>query len=194
MDAREKYFTYTWRYRKDDLKYCPRCAHPFVLEEMPPGTGHEQLVCDACRFIFYMDPKVVVTTVTVDGDRVVLLRRAEAPGEGRWGLPGGHIERGEDPFVAAVRETREETGLDVEIVRLLRMNAVEADGMVELVFEARPVGDVRRLTPNIESSNARFFRADQIPWDELAFESTRLAIAAWRGDTALATFSDTRWA
>jgi ADP-ribose pyrophosphatase YjhB (NUDIX family) len=185
MDAREKYLTYTWRYRKDDLKYCPRCGGRFVLEEIPPEEGHEQLVCDRCRFIFYIDPKVVVTTVTADRKRVVLLRRAQDPGRGRWGLPGGHIERGEDPFEAAVRETKEETNLDIEIIRLLRIHAAKDDGMVELVFEARPIGAARHLVPNIESNDIRFFYLDQIPWDTLAFESTRKALAAWRGAESL---------
>jgi ADP-ribose pyrophosphatase YjhB (NUDIX family) len=185
MDAREKYLTYSWRYRKEDLKYCPRCGGPFALEEIPPEGGHEQLVCDRCHFIFYIDPKVVVTTVTVDRNRVVLLRRAQDPGRGLWCLPGGHIERGEDPFEAAARETKEETNLDVEIIRLLRIHAVQADGMVELVFEARPVGASRHLAPNIESDDIRFFSLAEIPWEALAFPTTRDSLAAWCGAEAL---------
>jgi ADP-ribose pyrophosphatase YjhB (NUDIX family) len=185
MDAREKYLTYSWRYRKEDLKYCPRCGSRFTLEEIPPEGGHEQLVCNGCQFIFYIDPKVVVTTVTADKGRVVLLRRAQDPGRGLWGLPGGHIERGEDPFEAAARETREETNLDVKIVRLLRIHTVKEDGMVELVFEARPIGISRHLISNIESNDIRFFSLDEIPWETLAFKSTRESLEIWWGAEAL---------
>jgi 8-oxo-dGTP pyrophosphatase MutT (NUDIX family) len=57
----------------------------------------------------------------VRGEKFLTLRRGPGRGEGVWYLPGGQVERGEDPLVAAVRETREATGLEVESVRLLRV-------------------------------------------------------------------------
>lgn len=84
------------------------------------------------------------STVVFDEERRILLtRRAD---NGRWCLPGGHFEAGESVAEAAVRETKEETGLDVEIVRLVGVysdpNRVleYADGsrfhLVALSFEA----------------------------------------------------------
>ena len=58
--------------------------------------------------------------VVRDG-RFLTLERGPGRGEGVWYLPGGLVERGEDPLVAAVRETREETGLDVLHARILRV-------------------------------------------------------------------------
>ena len=70
-------------------------------------------MCASCGFVFYMDPKVAVGTVirTAD-DRVVLVRRAIEPGYGLWVFPGGYVDRGEQVLDAAVREAREESGLD----------------------------------------------------------------------------------
>ncbi len=49
-----------------------------------------------------------------DEGRLLLVQRANDPGRGRWSLPGGRVEPGEDDAAALVREMREETGLDVE--------------------------------------------------------------------------------
>src|SRR5690349_7786883 len=57
----------------------------------------------------------------VRGGTFLALERGPGLGEGVWYIPGGIVERGEDPAAAAIRETREETGLELEAVRLLRV-------------------------------------------------------------------------
>ena len=64
-------------------------------------------------------PKVMVDVVVPAEDGVVLIRRGTEPYEGMWALPGGFVEVGETVENAAVREAKEETNLDVEIVRLV---------------------------------------------------------------------------
>jgi ADP-ribose pyrophosphatase YjhB (NUDIX family) len=98
-----------------------------------------------------------------DGEGRILFVR-HAPG-GRWGLPGGIPERGESPAVRTVEEVREETGLDVEPVRLLGVYAGEpfrivypngdAVAFMSVVFECRLVGG--ELRPDgVETFEARF--------------------------------------
>jgi 8-oxo-dGTP pyrophosphatase MutT (NUDIX family) len=82
----------------------------------------------------------------VRGDRFLTLRRGPGRGEGVWYLPGGLVERGEDPLVAAVRETKEETGLEVPGLRLLRVwtyETPEGHDTVHVTFVGlAPAGEI----------------------------------------------------
>jgi ADP-ribose pyrophosphatase YjhB (NUDIX family) len=60
-------------------------------------------------------PIVGVGAVILDGDRVLLVRRAREPLKGEWSIPGGAVESGETLEAAIAREVLEETGLEVEV-------------------------------------------------------------------------------
>ena len=76
--------------------------------------------------------------LAIDGAGRILVVRTTYLGPG-WMLPGGRVERGETPHAAAVRETREETGLDVDVDRLLLVDARKG-GDVSFVFAGRVTG------------------------------------------------------
>jgi len=73
----------------------------------------DRLVCSTCDFIFYLDPKVVACSIVEMEGRIVLLKRAIDPQKGKWVLPGGYVDRGEEVKAAALRETEEECGLKI---------------------------------------------------------------------------------
>ncbi|WP_339258042.1 NUDIX hydrolase [Paenibacillus sp. FSL R5-0713] len=170
MNNEYKYLQYDWKYSKDDLKFCPRCGSHFVLQDLHI-SDQPQLVCDNCRFIFYLDPKLVVVGLVLFENKVLLLKRAENPGKGLWGLPGGHVERGEDLFETVEREIREESGAQVQLKEIIKTHSLAQYGTVQLAFEA--IAKDAYLKTNIESFEAKYFAWNEIPWDSLAFETTR---------------------
>jgi 8-oxo-dGTP diphosphatase len=150
--------------------YCPMCGgelEPRSLKQTEP----ERLVCVRCGFVFYLDPKVAVGTIIRDeANRIVLVRRAIEPGYGKWVYPGGYVDRGELVMDAAVREAREEAGLQVRLDHLINVYSYPGRAPVIIVYAASILGG--SLAVDDEGLEARFFEPHEIPWDELAFPST----------------------
>jgi ADP-ribose pyrophosphatase YjhB (NUDIX family) len=135
-------------------------------------------VCPSCGFIAYVNPRLVVTTIpATDGGEAVLLRRGIEPGKGAWAQPGGFLEVDETVAEAAVRETLEETGLLVEPGEIVGLYSRLEAAVVVVVFEARIVGGVARITP--EALEVATFAPDAIPWEEIAFKTSYWAIRDW---------------
>ena len=159
--------------------FCPMCGgglEPRAIKQNEP----ERLVCVRCGFVFYLDPKVAVgTIIRDDSDRIVLVKRAIEPGYGKWVYPGGYVDRGELVHDAAIREAREEAGLDVRLGRLINVYSYPGRAPVVIVYEATIVGGA--LCADDECLEARLFRPHEIPWDELAFPSTHDALREYLG-------------
>ncbi|MDQ1712962.1 MAG: 8-oxo-dGTP diphosphatase [Frankiaceae bacterium] len=94
-----------------------------------------------------------------DTGRVLLILRANDPGRGRWSLPAGRIEEGETAAEAAVREVREETGLDVVVGDVLWHGVVGPFHVED--FAATVSGGVLRAGD--DAADARWFTADEVP-------------------------------
>ncbi|MGE0593768.1 MAG: NUDIX domain-containing protein [Vicinamibacterales bacterium] len=156
------------------FRFCPPCGGALELR-LVKAAEPPRLVCAACGFVLYLDPKVAVgTIIRDDAGRILLVRRAIEPGYGKWVFPGGYMDRGEDVREAAIREAREESGVHVRIDALLDVYSYRGRAPVVIVFEATAIeGD---LACDDEGLEARFFDETQIPWDELAFDSTLEAL------------------
>jgi 8-oxo-dGTP diphosphatase len=148
-----------------DYRFCPRCAGQLenrVLKEGDP----DRLVCEACRFVFYLGPKLVAgAIVELDGE-IVLIQRAIEPGYGRWTFPGGFVERGEVAEAAAARETLEETGLEVEATGIVGLYTYEDQVPAIVVFAAEATGG--EPEPLDETLDVRAFPREGLPWAEMA--------------------------
>ncbi|HYX11177.1 MAG TPA: NUDIX hydrolase, partial [Candidatus Acidoferrum sp.] len=92
--------------------FCPRCRTELAGDRA-------RLTCAACGFVVYASSKPTAGALCVENGRILLARRAEEPFKGRWDIPGGFLEEGEDPVAGLRRELKEETGLDVEPQRFL---------------------------------------------------------------------------
>ena len=152
------------------FRFCPRCGGP-LERRLLKATEPERLVCSRCAFVFYLDPKIAVgTIITTARDRLVLVRRAIDPGYGKWVFPGGYVDRGEPLTAAAIREAREECGLDIRIDSLVNIYSYAGRAPVIVVYAGTAIAGT--LTPDDESLEAAEFDRDAIPWSDLAFRST----------------------
>jgi ADP-ribose pyrophosphatase YjhB (NUDIX family) len=161
------------------IRFCSRCGGPLEFREIE-GEERRRFCCAACGHITYVNPRLVVTTLPVtEHGEVVLIRRGIEPGRGQWAQPGGFLEVDETVREAAVRETLEETGLVVETGEIVGVYSRIAAAVVVLVFEARIVGGETRVTR--ESLETRPFAPEEIPWPEIAFETSVRALRDWVG-------------
>lgn len=154
------------------LKCCPHCATP--LETVDIG-GKERLSCPPCEFVHWDNPKPVTATLVPMGDGLVLVKRKFEPFVGDWCLPGGFIEATEHPADSAIREVLEETGLNIEIDRLVDASSPgRGINVVILFYLARPASGT--ATPGDDASDVKAFRRDELP-SNVCFELHRRMIA-----------------
>jgi ADP-ribose pyrophosphatase YjhB (NUDIX family) len=121
----------------------------------------------------FSHPRFAVTAgaiVTDSRGRVLLLKHRFRPGSG-WGLPGGFIEHGEQPWEALRRELREEIGLEVEQLKLFTVRAFKSPKQVEIVFMAQALGNPEELS--FEIQEAAWFLPGEFP-KELPPDQTEL--------------------
>jgi len=160
----------TWR-------FCPYCAGRLEKRKV---FGRERLYCPSCGNVVFREPKVGAGVLVEKDGKVLLVKRAAPPEEGKWGLPAGFMEWDEDPREAARRECQEETGLKVRISELFDVYHYTDDfrgpGIV-LIYRAEITGGI--LNPSDDACEARFFGPEELP-ENIAFKTNRLALARWK--------------
>lgn len=160
-----------------DARHCVLCGHR-LIERYVEHEDRHRLQCERCGHTHYVNPRVVVAIIVEHGGRVLLQQRAIEPRRGFWTFPGGFLEVGELPTDGAVRETREEVGLDVTISGLLGVYARPHVGIVLVVYTGTTESD-EAVVGDFESMDVRWFAPDEIPWDRLGFETTEQALRYW---------------
>lgn len=156
--------------------YCLKCGTEMTHKEL---DGRSREVCPNCGWTYYQHLKVGGGALIEQGGELLLLQRENHPWRGWWNLPAGYTEVDEDPAHTAVRETKEETGLDVKVDRLLAAYFFDDDPRgngLFVLFQCKVVGG--QLTLNDETQQAKFFSPDAIP-NEIAGGGHNLAVKNW---------------
>lgn len=100
----------------ESVNYCIRCGTHLEIKHR---FGRLRPVCPNCDWVYFPDPKVAAAVLIEKEGQILMVRRGVDPRRGKWTLPAGFIDAGEDPLKAAERECLEETGLKVRITGLL---------------------------------------------------------------------------
>ena len=161
------------------MHYCSKCGHP-VEERVPEGDDRHRHVCTNCGHIHYQNPRVVVGTLPIHGDRILLCKRAIKPRAGYWTLPAGFLENGESTQEAAMRETHEEACAHIEVHDLYSMfNVIHID-QVHIFFRASL--QAPEFAPGVESLEVGLFRKDEVPWKDIAFPAVSATLQQYFKD------------
>jgi len=141
---------------------------------IPEGDNRERMICAECGFVLYDNPKIVVGSVPRWGNKLLLCRRAIHPRKGCWTLPAGYLELNESTSVGAEREAWEEASARIRIEGLLAIYDIPRISQVQLIYRARLLDP--DVAPGPESLDVKLFGWEEIPWQELAFQSVGWAL------------------
>lgn len=161
------------------MKFCTECGSRVVPRQAARGATHSY-ACLACRHVFYQSPRLATACIAEHDGRILLCRRAVEPESGCWELPAGFVATGESMSAAALRETLEEASAEVELERPYALLHLPHINQVRMVYLARLRST--DLKPGPETLEARLFDEAEIPWDDLAFATTRDTLRRYFAD------------
>jgi len=171
------------------MKFCSQCGSD-VEHKIPEDDNRPRYVCVKCDIIHYQNPNIVAGTIPLNGEKVLLCRRAIEPRYGFWTLPAGFMENQETTTEAAIRETWEEAEAKVEINALYSVINVPQIDQVHMFFLANMLDDKFGAGP--ESLETQLFSEDEIPWDELAFPTVKKTLKLFFEERKNGLFTEER--
>ena len=155
------------------FRFCPVCGSPLRTLRLKQNEP-DRLVCSKCEFILYLDPKLAVSSIVEMNGGIVLVKRDIEPRKGSWVTPGGYVDRGEEVKDAAISETSADCGLLTRVKDLLGVYSYTGRLVVVITFISEYIsGD---LIAGDEVQDVKLCSASEIPWDDMAFQSTQASL------------------
>jgi NADH pyrophosphatase NudC (nudix superfamily) len=155
--------------------FCLKCGDE-LKEKLV--DGEPRMGCPSCDYVFFDNPVPIAALILLSGDKLLMVRRKIDP-PGRYAAIAGYLEKDESAEEAAVREAKEETGLDVIVDRVIGTYSCRTIGMnaVYISCLARIAGGELILGPEI--ADAKYFSWDELPPYRPGSPLSR-ALADWR--------------
>lgn len=167
------------------MNFCSHCGNT-VYTAIPEGDNRPRHICDGCGTIHYQNPCIIAGCLPVFEDKVLLCKRAIEPRLGFWTLPAGFMENGESTEQAALRETYEEAYATVEIQKLYTVTSILHVNQVQLFYLAKM--HKPEFNVSSESLKVELFSEEEIPWDDLAFQTIHNALELYFEDRKSGNF------
>ena len=158
------------------FNFCPKCGSKNFLI-----NSNYSKKCLDCSFEYFKNPIIgVAVLVYNESGKILCLQRERNPGKGLLGLPGGFVDLGESIEEAAIREVKEETGIEIENLKLVDnipnsyIYSEMEQAPLDFYFTANITKNAILKEQKGETSHLRFVSPKEINPDSFAMESTRI--------------------
>ena len=154
------------------ISFCVFCGEKLKAKKM---ANTAQQICSSCNRIAYSDPKLVAGILLIEDNKVLLVQRDIEPGRGKWAIPCGYVNWGEEIEKAAIRELYEETGIEATTGTLIGLYSKADDPIALAIYNG-----VRRggfLQVKEETQSVGFWPLNGLP--DLAFTRDLQIIKDW---------------
>lgn len=156
--------------------FCPNCGEQLVHRV---AGGRDRLSCPTCHYVHYHNPVPSVGILIEMDDGLVLVKRGGHIKTGQWAFPSGYIEADESVEEAAIRESKEETGLDVRLTNLIGVYSFPegppSSGII-VFYRALPIGG--ELHAGDDAEAVQVFAPENLP--EMPFRTHREVLQRWQ--------------
>ena len=159
--------------------YCIKCGGK-TKSEIIKRDNIPRNKCEACNYIHYINPKIIVGALPYRDDRVLLCKRDIHPGFGKWTLPSGFMEMGESLEQGAEREAKEEANLKLQLKKLYGTYSIPEIGQVLFIYIGKIMNENYRAAD--ETSEVKLFSVSEIPWEKIAFPSVEFFLKKYTKD------------
>ena len=150
-----------------EYNFFPKCGNKINARLNPP-------LCSVCNVTYYRNAKPCVSVLPIKDGKVLLAKRGEDPFKGAYDIIGGFMEAHEPPEAPAIREAKEETGLDIKITTLLGIYVDRYGTDGDYTLNIHYIGEIKggSMQPMDDVAGLEWVAIDQVPLHE-GFQNTK---------------------